>query len=302
MSRPTHYGRAYHTPHPDTLLAFLSRGVFYLCEAGERTIANDQELARLSEISIRRDTEAEFPELSAEKIAVLVAERIAAARVRASYRVLRDERSNAMAPKPKIGSRRREIPRHQPLRPETLIIFAYVQKLTEENRGLSKNKIRERVTKHLNQGLRDCDRDCGLEVRGVRSAEAAFWDKDPVGAVPALRAYNRYQRDGKTHPWDRRFLDFAGDIGNSVTGAEFVEEFSAIILARVTSQLLAMERLYDWASDEPAFQGLRGEKLADAIEQRTELGFECLHDQVRKQWLAGTLSISIDTIFANEVA
>ena len=302
MSRPTHYSRAYHNPHPDSLLAFLSRGVFYLCEAGERTILNDPQLARISEIMIRRETEIEFPELPAEKINALVLERIAAARLRVSHHAMRDEKANANAPKPKIGSRRREIPRHQPLRPESLIIYAYVLKFTRENPSLSKNKIRELVAKHLNQGLRDCDRDGGLEVRGVRSAEEAFLDEDPKGTVPCLRAYNRYQRDGKTHPWDRRRLEFLSRVEVVATVDGCPVGLDDLIYAEATLPLLAMERLYHGALNEPRFQGLRGEKLADAVEQRTEWGFERQHDRLRKQWMAGGLSIPIETVFANEVA
>jgi hypothetical protein len=79
-------------------------------------------------------------------------------------------------------------------------------------------------------------------------------------------------------------------------------DLNDVIYNEATLPLLAMEHLYDWASDEPAFRGLRGEKLAAAIEHRTKLGFEGLHDLVRKQWLAGLLSIPIETVFANEVA
>lgn len=302
MSRPTHYGRAYHTPHPDTLLAFLSRGVFHLCEAKERTILNDPQLARIREFTVRRNTEAEFPELAPEKIDKLVAERLAADRSRTLVSDFREAKANATAPKPKIGSRRREIPRHQPLRPETLIVYAYVLKFTDENPDLSKNKIRELVADHLSKGLRDCDRDNRLEVRGVRSAEEAFLDEDRQGPEPSLRAFNRYQRDGKAHKWDRRRLEFLSRMGDLVAASGCLLDLYDVIYDEATLPLLAMERLYDWASDGPAFQGLRGEKLADAIEQRTGLGFEGLHDLVRKQWLAGLLSIPIETVFANEVA
>lgn len=298
MTRPTRYNRPYHRPHPDTLLAFLSRGVRYLSAVEEKTILNDPEWARASEIQTRRETEAEFPELAPEKIDRLVAERIAASRLQVACYTLRQERALMKAPAPKRGNRRLEVPRHEPLRPETLIIAARVVTFAISNPGKAKNWIYDQVAQYLSQGLRACDKDDGLEARGVRSAEQAFWDMHGGYEVAAERAFHRYQRHGKPHPWDRRYLDLL----QLVEAAGGPIAFPSVMEREVGIWVRQMEGLYHVAKTIPAFQGLRGEALAEAIEQYAEVGFADLIDRRMKNWVARDLGLDLCPSIANEVA
>jgi hypothetical protein len=298
MTRPTHYGRAYHSPHPDTLLAYLSRGVRYLSSVEEKTILNDAEWARAFEIQTRRKTSAEFPELAPEKIDTLVAERILAGRLGARCYALRQERALMKAPAPKRGNRRLDVPRHEPLRPETLIIAACVVAFEMSNRGKSKNWVYDQVAQHLSQGLRACDKDDGLEARGVRSAEQAFWDMHGGHEAAAKRAYHRYQRHGKPHPWDRRSLDLLRMV-EAVGGPT---AFHEVLELEVGIWIRQMEGLYHVAKTIPEFEGLRGEALAEAIDQYAEYGFAALIDRRMKEWVARDLDLDLRPTIANEVA
>lgn len=298
MTRPTRYNRPYHRPHPDTLLAFLSRGVRYLSAVEKKTILNDPEWARASEIQTRRETEAEFPELAPEKIDRLVAERIAASRLQVACYTLRQERALMKAPAPKRGNRRLEVPRHEPLRPETLIIAACVVTFEISNPGKAKNWIYDQVAQYLSQGLRACDKDDGLEARGVRSAEQAFWDTHGGYEVAAERAFQRYQRHGKPHPWDRRYMDLL----QLVEAAGGPIAFPSVMEREVGIWVRQMEGLYHVAKTIPAFQGLRGEALAEAIDQYAEVGFADLIDRRMKNWVARDLGLDLRPSIANEVA
>jgi hypothetical protein len=298
MTRPTRYNRPYHRPHPDTLLAFLSRGVRYLSAVEEKTILNDPEWAQASEIQTRRETEAEFAELAPEKIDQLVAERIEAGRLRVACYTLRQERALMKAPAPKRGNRRLEVPRHEPLRPETLIIAAYIMAFEMVNRGKAKNWIHDQVAQYLSQGLRACDKDDALEARGIRSAEQAFWDKHGGHAAAAERAYHRYQRHGKPHPWDRRALDLLRMV-EAVGGPT---AFHEVMDREVGIWVRPMEVLYHGAKSIPAFQGLRGEALAEAIEHYSEFGFAHEIDRRMKNWVARDLDLDLRPTIANEVA
>lgn len=298
MSRPNHYNRPYHRPHPDSLLAFLSRGVRYLSAVEERTVLNDAEWARAFEVQTRRETEAEFPELSAEKIDKLVAERIVAGRLRATCYSLRQERALAQAPAPKRGNRRLDVPRNEPLRPETLIIATCIMALETTHRGKSKNWVYDQVAQYLSQGLRACDKDDGLEARGVRSAEQAFWDLHGGADAAGRRAYHRYQRHGRPHPWDRRYLDLwrlVGAAGGMTAFPEVMEREAGIWVRQ-------MEGLYHVAKTIPDFDDLRGEGLAEAIEYYAEFGFAHVIDRRMKEWVARDLDLDLSPTFANEVA
>ncbi|MFN4205904.1 MAG: hypothetical protein ACK4HG_05870 [Agrobacterium albertimagni] len=202
------------------------------------------------------------------------------------------------APAPKRGNRRLEVPRHEPLRPETLIIAACVVTFEISNPGKAKNWIYDQVAQYLSQGLRACDKDDGLEARGVRSAEQAFWDTHGGYEVAAERAFQRYQRHGKPHPWDRRYMDLL----QLVEAAGGPIAFPSVMEREVGIWVRQMEGLYHVAKTIPAFQGLRGEALAEAIDQCAEVGFADLIDRRMKNWVARDLGLDLRPSIANEVA
>lgn len=306
MSDNRHYGRAYHDPHPDTLQAFFDRGVFHLCDAPGRCILNDPNKSLLVETSIRREVEAAFPELSRLKRAELTAERLETARLRIWKASALASLKLANSPKPKKGARRRDVPINQPLRPQTLIIAGIGIRFREAHPELSTHAVREEVAKFLSQGLRDCDRDEGLEIRSIRSAEDAFYHTRPSDEDGwAKRVHARYQRRGKTHDWDRNELEFLSEAERDLRrrgslGGNLIEACRTLIHAEVIHPLMIMYEIYLAGRTDAQFSGLRGARLADAID--SVFGFERIFDIRSTLLLFGHLGLPESAFIADDAA
>lgn len=273
------YSEPYYRPHPKTRLAFDARGVFYLCNAPGRTVANDPNKRRLYETAVRMCFEGSFPDLPKAALDTLVAQEVQLAAVRSQNSELRGVVARLLRKEDiRTGS--------QPRRPHTLIIGAKVIQLQGVDPTAKPHAVWVRAAEHFTDGYPATGRLGALDVWGIRSAYAAYCDltlnSDRTGAF--IAKMKRRERLGRPHDWDRNILDLSKDAAWLAQNAPFQqgltnEEVSSnMFLKEVCRPLDAMDLMYRQAIGDPRFRGLRGEMLADRIDEL--FGFEATVDKI----------------------
>lgn len=273
------YSEPYYRPHPKTRLAFDARGVFYLCNAPVRTVANDPNKRRLYETAVRMCFEGSFPDLPKAALDTLAAQEVQLATLRSQNSELRGVVARLLRKEDiRTGS--------QPRRPHTLIIGTKVDQLHSTDPTATPHALWLRAAEHFAEGHPTTGNLGALDVWGIRSAYAAYRDltlnSDRTGAL--IAKMKRRERLGRPHDWDRNIWDFSKDAEWLAQNAPFPhgltddEVFAHTVISEVHKPLAAMDLMYRQAIGDPRFRGLRGERLADRIDEL--FGFEATVDKI----------------------
>ncbi|THV13849.1 hypothetical protein [Rhizobium rhizophilum] len=275
---------SYFKPHPKSRQAFLEECVLIWCagDADKSPHCDDPALMDALKAEIRNNVASRLGSAPPETIDYFAGVELAAFRSQEVARYYSNKLDELLAPRPKKGNRRREVPAHLPLRPSRTVITFVAAGIKGQNPTASRNAIYSMTADHLRDGIPKSEANRRLSIKNVRDAVESHGLFDDIETIAARhrREFDRVRIKGMPHVWDCGVYDWMV-LGRRL--ARMLDKEDGYMWPVLFEKLIAwpmgsFERCYAKARAGKRFAGLYGADLARAIHAALDLRAWVLRD------------------------
>ncbi len=275
---------SYFKPHPKSRQAFLEECVLIWCagDADKSPHCDDPAFVEALKDQIRKDVASRLGSAPPETIDYFAGVELAALRSQEVARYYSNKLDELLAPRPKKGNRRREVPAYLPLRPSRAVIAFTAMRIKCQDPAASKNAIYAKTAEYLADGIPKSEANRRLTTKNVRDAVESHGVFDDIETITLRhrREFERVRVKGIPHLWDCGVYDWMviGRRLDALRGFEDVELRLALFRSLIVWPMQSFERCYAKARAGKRFAGLFGADLARAIHAALDLPAWVLQD------------------------